>query len=63
MLWFAPLWLVSILPVLEDISESRTGRNLGFVMLALSIFTVSTALESPWQHPWIYRLMQFFGLD
>ncbi len=61
MLWFAPLWLVAIAPVMESFRRSATRRNLLQGLLALSVFSMATALQSPWQSPWLYRFWQFLG--
>ncbi len=66
LLWFAPLWMLVIAPVMDRFAEKRMYRNALKVMLAISVFSMSTALSSPWQHPWLYQYWQFlnlFGLD
>lgn len=61
LLWFAPLWLLMLGPAVEKYSAGRGHRTALKALLALSIFSVSTALDSPWQHPWIYRFWDFLG--
>jgi hypothetical protein len=61
MLWFAPLWLYSLVPELSSLSEKIQGRCFTLVLLAASAFSVSTSLSSPWQSPWIYRFASFLG--
>lgn len=61
MLWFAPLWLYALVPGLNSMWSSPAGRAFICVVLAISVFSVSTALETPWQHPWIYRYWAFLG--
>ncbi|TWU48328.1 hypothetical protein [Rubripirellula reticaptiva] len=61
MLWFSPLWLMMIAPVLDDWSESPWLRRVAIGLLALSAISMSTALSSPWQSPWLYRFWQFLG--
>lgn len=61
LLWFTPLWLLLIGPVMETFCQTRRRRNLVMLMLAVSVFSVSTALSSPWQSPWIYQFWQFLG--
>lgn len=62
LLWFAPLWLLAIAPVIDRMADSRRLRAALKIMLALSVFSVSTALSSPWQHPWLYQYWRFLGL-
>lgn len=61
MLWFAPLWLYSLVPELSSLSEKIQGRYFTLALLAASAFSVSTSLSSPWQSPWIYRFASFLG--
>lgn len=62
LLWFAPLWIYLAIPAVDWLSTRRWGRGVCGLLLASSIFSVATALESPWNHPWIYRWMQSLDL-
>lgn len=62
MFWMAPLWIFVAIAAVDKLSISRLGRIVCGVFLAGSCFTVSTSLDNPWTHPWIYRLMEFLGL-
>ncbi len=61
LLWFAPMWLVMISTALDRMSTCPNQRRFGLLLLAISIFSMSTALSSPWQSPWLYRFWQFLG--
>lgn len=61
LLWFAPLWLTMIAPVMDKFAESNKRRLLLMLMLALSVFSMSMSLETPWQSPWLYQFWQFLG--
>jgi len=61
MLWFAPLWIWSLLPAADRLGANRWGRWVMVGLLIASIFSAFTALPSPWQHPWIYRYAEFLG--
>ena len=61
LLWFAPLWLVVATPVMAWFETTSIRRGTLYAMLALSVFSMSASLESPWQSPWIYRFWQFLG--
>lgn len=61
LLWFAPLWLVTIAPVFDRLGRLKLGRVTALLLLAFSLFSVATALETPWQSPWIYRFWIFLG--
>lgn len=61
MLWFAPLWIWALLPAAQACNANRWGRWVLVVLIAGSVFSVAISLESPWQHPWIYRYVNFLG--
>lgn len=61
LLWFAPLWLLVITPVMAWFETAPLRRGTLYTMLALSVFSMSASLETPWQSPWIYRFWQFLG--
>lgn len=61
MLWFAPLWLYAIVGPAEWLSRRSWGRMIGLALLAVSAGSMSTALVSPWQSPWLYRFWVFLG--
>jgi hypothetical protein len=61
LLWLAPLWIFLAIPVVDRLASGRWGRVVCGVCLAASLFTVSTAIENPWVHPWMYRLMDNLG--
>jgi hypothetical protein len=50
--WFAPLWLVMMLPLL-DRTLAWGPRGLCLVLLAWSAMSVSYPTWNPWIHPWI----------
>lgn len=61
LLWFAPLWIWGLLPAADRLGVSLWGRCLMAALLIASVFSVFTAMPSPWQHPWIYRYAEFLG--
>jgi len=61
MLWFMPLWLWVMAPALTWAMERAWAKNTAYALLAMSVFSMSTVLENPWQHPWIYRFFAFLG--
>jgi hypothetical protein len=61
MFWLIPFWLISMIPVL-DLWGRRRGFQLTVVLLlAVSVFSASYPLENPWQHPWLFQLMEHWG--
>ena len=61
LLWFAPLWLIVVTPTMAWFRNTQARRGTLYGLLALSVFSMSASLESPWQSPWIYRFWQFLG--
>ena len=61
MFWFAPLWLVGMLPALDGCAKSRVGRLVGLLLLMLSALSASYPTWNPWTQPWIYRFLETCG--
>ena len=62
MFWFAPMWLVGMIPAADWLASRRWGRILALVLLALSILSVAYPVWNPWVHPWIYDAMFSWGM-
>ncbi|MEZ6116112.1 MAG: hypothetical protein R3C28_06005 [Pirellulaceae bacterium] len=56
--WLIPLWLISLMPVADWLSESRLRRGAAYTLLAISVFSATFAASNPWQHPWMYQLSE-----
>jgi hypothetical protein len=61
MFWFAPLWLVALLPAADRLSHSRAGRGIALVLLALSVLSASYPTWNPWTHPWLWNWVEYLG--
>ncbi len=61
MLWFAPLWLVAMIPAADWSAGSRWRRAIAGILLALSAMSASFPTWNPWSHSWIARFMQYMG--
>lgn len=59
--WFAPLWLVAMLPTLDAMAGRRWLRGLALVLLLLSVLSASYPTWNPWTHPWIMNYLQSVG--
>ncbi len=57
MFWFAPLWLVALLPTADWLSTSRIGRGFALLLLALSVMSTSYPTWNPWTHPWLWNFV------
>ncbi|MFN4260582.1 MAG: hypothetical protein ACK4RK_14905 [Gemmataceae bacterium] len=59
--WLIPLWLLTLTPVADWLAARRWGRCLGYVLLAVSVLSVSYPAWNPWRHPWLYNWMEWHG--
>ncbi len=62
LLWLAPIWLVSMLPVVDWLAGSKGGKFVCFLLLLLSIISASISADNPWVHPWLYEVWGWTGL-
>lgn len=60
--WLTPLWLLTLLPVADRLAPYRSGRWLAGAFLAVSAFSASYPAFNPWRHPWLFRLLDSYGL-
>jgi hypothetical protein len=56
--WFAPLWLVAMLPIADQGAARRWLRGLALVLLALSVLSASYPTWNPWTHPWLLDFLE-----
>ncbi len=61
LMWLSPLWLLTLLPIVDWLAARRWGRMLGLVLLALSVGSAHYTDWNPWRHPWIYNWMDERG--
>ena len=61
LMWLTPIWLTCLLPLADRLADVRSGRVLAYVLLAVSVFSMSYEPWNPWRHPWMYDLMQEMG--
>jgi len=61
MFWFAPLWLVAMIPAADRLSRSSLGIACGALLLTLSVMSASYPIWNPWTHPWIYNWLTWTG--
>jgi hypothetical protein len=59
--WFAPLWLVAMIPAADRLARSRWAMALGLVLLAFSVLSASYPTWNPWTQPWIYNWLESNG--
>jgi hypothetical protein len=61
LMWLSPLWLLSMLPLADKMAERRWSRGLAYLLLAVSVLSVSYPAWNPWRHPWLYNWMDAQG--
>lgn len=60
--WLAPLWLVSMVPIVEWLGKSSRGRMCCYGLLLISALSASYSLGNPWVHPWLFEIWDLSGL-
>jgi hypothetical protein len=63
MFWFAPLWLIALLPAADRLANSRAGRAFALVLLVLSVMSVTYPTWNPWTHPWLWNFLTYLGQE
>jgi len=61
MFWFAPMWLVAMLPAADAMAGRRWTRALAMVLLVLSVLSASYPTWNPWTHPWLLNFLHYLG--
>ena len=61
MLWFAPLWLLVMLPGADRAAQTRWGMSAALVMLSFSVLSASYPTWNPWTQPWIFNWLTSSG--
>ena len=60
--WFAPLWLIAMLPALDSAAAaSRWKRLFCLVLLAFSVLSVAYPTWTPWTNPWLFNFLTYLG--
>ncbi|HWG41868.1 MAG TPA: hypothetical protein VN688_03710, partial [Gemmataceae bacterium] len=62
LMWLSPLWLLTMLPIVDRLGQRRWSRVLCLLLLALSVLSAHYWDWNPWRHPWIYNWMDANGL-
>ena len=60
--WLAPLWLLSMVPVIDWLGLRTSGRSLCLILLGISAISALYSSENPWVHPWLYEIWDATGL-
>lgn len=60
-LWLTPLWLVGMLPAVQQLSFTRWGRTIALLLAGISAASAAYPTWSPWTHPWLFQWLQASG--
>jgi hypothetical protein len=61
LMWLTPLLLLTMLPALDWLWPKKGGRLLAYLLLAVSVVSVSYPAWNPWRHPWLFDWMASQG--
>lgn len=61
MFWFAPLWLVLMLPAADAMASRWWTRLIALVMLVASVLSASYPTWNPWTSPWVVDYLHYLG--
>jgi hypothetical protein len=61
LIWLTPLWLLTLIPAADWLSQTWWGRATVLALLGVSVFSASYALDNPWSHPWIFDYWTAMG--
>ena len=61
MFWFAPLWLLVMLPAADAMAARWWTRGIALVLLAVSVLSASYPVWNPWTSPWIVNYLDYLG--
>jgi hypothetical protein len=62
MFWFAPLWLLVMLPAADAMARRWWTRLIALLLLAVSVLSASYPTWNPWTPPWIWDHLNYLGL-
>jgi hypothetical protein len=61
MFWFAPLWLLVMVPAADAIATRPAWRCVALGLLLVSVTSAAYASLNPWSHPWLYEYWSSLG--
>lgn len=56
--WLIPIWLLGIVPVLDEWGNRRWVQLLSALFLGISVFSASYPERNPWQRPWLQNVLE-----
>jgi hypothetical protein len=62
MFWFAPLWLVMMIPAVDGMAGRWWTRWIALLLLVASVFSASYPTWNPWTEPWLWDYLDCLQL-
>jgi len=59
--WLTPLFLLTMIPVVDSLGRDRSGRIIAWLLLAVAVFSATYPVWNPWRHPWPYVLCEYMN--
>ena len=63
MFWFAPMWLLVMLPAADATAKQKWARAVAVILLGLSVLSASYPTWNPWTHPWLLDWLHYLGFS
>jgi len=57
LMWIAPIFLLTAVPVIDGMAKSKTGRLIALLLLIFAVLAANYPGWNAWRHPWIYDAM------
>ena len=57
LLWLAPIWIYTAVPLVEVLARSIWGKIGVTILTVASIASAHYSAMNPWVHPWLYELL------
>ena len=62
LMWLIPIWLVSMLPVVDWLARTKIGKAICYILLFVSALFAAMPMNNPWVYPWLYEVWEVTGL-
>jgi hypothetical protein len=62
LMWLIPMWIISLIPVLDRFADARTMHIVAGLFLGVGCFSTYWSIGNPWTAPWMYSLLDRYEL-
>lgn len=60
-IWLSPMWIISLVPALEKLTQQRRGMWLILGCLAVSAYSAQASAKNPWGESWLFHRLSLAG--